>query len=872
MVVPNWLTRRIGLLFPFGMAALVTVLAGAALLRLDDYRRQQSREMERSHVQKELELVRTRLEGELAEPLLETRAIAAQIIAHGEIDPREFEREAEVLTQNNPNIRNFVVSRKTVIAMVYPNDGRQPLVGFDYRNSAEKWPMVEAAIRSKRPVLSAPETLLQGGEGLILRDPVYLTDSGSGKERFYGLVSMVLDLPRTFASAGLTAKDLPLRVAVCTGCLPEPGQKLLFGDARIFNHNPVLMDVTLPYGVWRIAAEPLQGWRTSESLFSVPRTFGWCLFAFTAITSFGTAFFIVQRAEARRALSRSQQRVAREAERFQALLEQASDGIHILNAQGRVIEVSNSFCRMLGYSREEMLGKHPTDWVVGVSAGEIDERISDKLISDEPIRHEILHRRKDGTEFYVELTGCRLQVDGETILFYSSHDISERKSAERQINQLAFFDQLSGLPNRTLLLDRLQTAMAAGARSGKQGALLFIDLDDFKTLNDTLGHSMGDLLLKQVAERLSQCVRAEDTVARLGGDEFLVMTPSVGATLAAAAIECEALAERILTSLNRPYQLEPELSYRCTPSIGVTLFPGQDSNSSDLLKQADMAMYKAKAAGRNAIRFFDPGMEVAVRERAALEADLRGAIQRQEFVLHYQVQVDGAGRPTGAECLTRWQHPQRGLVPPGEFIPLAEETGLILPLGHWVLETACRQLAAWSARPGMEEFTLAVNVSIRQFRQPGFAAEVLEVIDLTGADPNRLKLELTESLLVENVDETIEKMVAMKMRGVSFSLDDFGTGYSSLSYLKRLPLDQLKIDQSFVRDALIDPNDAALAKTVVALGHSLGLGVIAEGVETAEQRDFLLRSGCNFFQGYFFGRPQPLAQFEEHLQRMQAGR
>jgi diguanylate cyclase (GGDEF)-like protein/PAS domain S-box-containing protein len=683
---------------------------------------------------------------------------------------------------------------------------------------------------------------------------------------------MVLDLPRTFADAGLGAENLPIRVAVCTGGAVGPGRRLLYGDGMIFSHSPELMDVALPYGLWRIAAEPKQGWKSSESLFSTPRLVGWFFFLLAGAASFGTAAFAVQREAARSALSRSQKRVEREAERFQALLEQASDGIHMLDAQGRVIEVSSSFCQMLGYTREEVLGMYPTDWDVGQSADEVAETIRFELGHSGSNRIETRHRRKDGSIYDAEVTGCRMEAEGQMILFNSARDISERKNAEKQINQLAFFDQLTGLPNRTLLLDRLQTAMAAGARSGKPGALLFIDLDDFKTLNDTLGHTMGDLLLQQVAERLSQCVRAGDTVARLGGDEFLVMTPSVGATVAVAAIESEVLAERILAALNRPYQLEAELSYRCTPSIGVTLFRGLDANSSDLLKQADMAMYKAKAAGRNTTRFFDPGMEIAVRERAALEADLRNAIQRQEFVLHYQVQVDGSGRPTGAECLARWQHPQRGLVSPGEFIPLAEETGLILPLGHWVLQTACQQLAAWADRPGMEEFTLAVNVSTRQFRQPGFAAEVLEVIAAAGADPHRLKLELTESLLVENVQETIEKMVAMKERGVSFSLDDFGTGYSSLTYLKRLPLDQLKIDQSFVRDALVDLNDAALARTVVALGHSLGLGVIAEGVETALQRDFLLRSGCNFFQGFFFGRPQPLEQFEQHLEQVRTGR
>jgi predicted signal transduction protein with EAL and GGDEF domain len=356
-------------------------------------------------------------------------------------------------------------------------------------------------------------------------------------------------------------------------------------------------------------------------------------------------------------------------------------------------------------------------------------------------------------------------------------------------------------------------------------------------------------------------VREGDTVARLGGDEFVVMLEDLSESSAEAATLAETVGEKIIATFNQTYQLRDHAHHN-TPSIGVTLFLDRQDTIDELLRRADLAMYQAKAAGRNALRFYDPEMQAVVKARAALEADLREAVLEGQFLLHYQAQVVGEGRITGVEGLVRWQHPQRGIVSPGEFISLAEDTSLILPLGHWVLETACAQLSLWATRPEMADLTIAVNVSARQFRHKDFVDQVLAILDQTGANPKRLKLELTESLLVDDVEGVIAKMTALKSRGVGFSLDDFGTGYSSLSYLKRLPLDQLKIDQGFVRDILTDPDDAAIAKMVVALAESLGLSVIAEGVELEAQRDFLARHGCHAYQGYLFSRPLPLKEFE----------
>ena len=436
-----------------------------------------------------------------------------------------------------------------------------------------------------------------------------------------------------------------------------------------------------------------------------------------------------------------------------------------------------------------------------------------------------------------------------------------RKAAEDETRQLAFYDPLTSLPNRRLFIDRLRHALAATPRSQRHGALLFIDLDHFKTINDTLGHDTGDLLLRQVAGRLSNCLRVGDTVARQGGDEFVILLMDLSEVLEEAAAQAEAIGGKLLAALNRPYQFA-DRAYHCTASIGATLFDGHLKSADELLKRADLAMYQAKAAGRNTLLFFEAGMQTAVMLRAELEAELRQGLQDGQFLLYYQAQVDDVGCITGAEALLRWQHPVRGLVSPATFIPVAEVTGLIVPLGRWVMDAACAQLTAWSARPATAHLTLAVNVSARQFRQPDFVTQVVELLDRTGANPRKLKLELTESMLVDNVEEVITNMNVLKDLGVGFSLDDFGTGYSSLSYLKRLPLDQIKIDQSFVRDVLTDPNDAAIVRTIVALAQSLGLSVIAEGVETEPQKDYLANHGCHAYQGYLYGRPLPLEQFE----------
>jgi len=439
-------------------------------------------------------------------------------------------------------------------------------------------------------------------------------------------------------------------------------------------------------------------------------------------------------------------------------------------------------------------------------------------------------------------------------------ELQQLKAAHDEITNLAFFDPLTGLPNRRLLLDRLRQTLAASIRSSRKRALLFVDLDDFKTLNDTLGHHIGDLLLQEVARRIIASIRETDTVARLGGDEFVVLLQDLSETPEDAAAQAKNVAEKILATIHQPYLLDGR-ECRSSSSVGITVFGNPQDSTNEVLQQADIAMYQAKAAGRNTLHFFAPALQAAVNARAAMEEDLRQSIRTNDFQLYYQAQVD-RGVVIGAEALLRWRHPKRGLLPPDDFIPLAEQTGLILPLGAWVLETACKQIRSWGLRKSTAHLTVAVNISARQLLSPDFVQNVLTALERTGADPHKLKLELTESMFVEDLDDVIAKMTELKSHGVRFSLDDFGMGYSSLAYLRRLPLDQLKIDQEFVRDILVDASSGAIAQSIISLSKAMGLSVIAEGVETEGQRDFLARLGCHSFQGFLFSGPLPLEEFQ----------
>ena len=557
-----------------------------------------------------------------------------------------------------------------------------------------------------------------------------------------------------------------------------------------------------------------------------------------------------------------------------SLLDKARDAILVCGPDQCVRFWNKGAERLYGYTAEQAIGHRAHTLIYAASSDFF--AATEHVLRDGEWNGELVQRRRDGSLLTAECRWTKV-VDEHTqqASILSIHtDVSQRNAAAREIAQLAFYDQLTGLPNRQLLVERLAQSHLHSQRTGLIGALLFIDLDNFKTLNDTLGHARGDQLLQVVSSRLLHCVREGDTVARFGGDEFVISLVALDSDLQRAQCKASLVGDKILEAMRQPIQLS-EHEHQGSCSIGIAMRERHDDTVDELLKRADLAMYRAKAGGRNALAVFAPAMQIQVNARAENEADLRRAVMQEEFFLHYQPQLGADGRITGAEALVRWQHPQRGMISPLEFIFLAEETGLIHRIGNWVIEQACRQLAKWTRNArahGMfgtqipnASLMVSVNVSVQQFRHPNFVEQVMSSVAQSGIDPRNLKLELTESLLVDDVETTISKMTALKAIGIGFSLDDFGTGYSSLAYLKRLPLDELKIDQSFVRDVLTDPNDAAIARTIVALAQSLGLSVIAEGVETAAQRQFLAEHGCKAYQGYLFSRPLSPSAFEQFV-------
>ncbi len=672
--------------------------------------------------------------------------------------------------------------------------------------------------------------------------------------------------------------------------------------------------------------------------------------------------------------------------RSQMLLRNAKDGIHVLDRQGRLLEGSDSFFRMIGCLPQQVIGKTPCYWDDHYNKDEIQELIKDSIRTPEGIRFETVYHNAQGEHFPVEVSSVLVHIDDYEVFFCSAHDISERKkieadqriaatafdsqvgmlitdpnlailrsnrafteitgysqqelightphllqsgihdknfyatiwdhirttgswqgeiwnkrksgelypqhiliasvrdkngqtthyvasvtdisaskASEEKIRLLAFYDTLTQLPNRRLFLQHLEQSLHNNASQKQLGILLYIDLDNFKSLNDTAGHETGDRLLQQVATRLLECVGAHHMVARLGGDEFVVLFDQLSCSENQAIQQAETTAKRILQALAQPYFLENS-EYRSSASIGISLFGLQaQENVQDPIKRADMAVSEAKAYGRNTYRFFDPLIQSQVQERAEIDAGLRQALERGQFALYYQPQVNGLYQITGVEALLRWRHPAQGMISPARFIPVAEENGLIIPLGRWILESACQQLSEWAKHPHTAHLSIAVNVSASQFGRDEFVQDVLEILERTQAPAHLLKLELTESALVTRVEDIIEKMTMLKRYGVRFSLDDFGTGYSSLTYLKRIPIDQLKIDQGFVRDIVVSSNDAEIARMIIVLAKTLGVSVIAEGVETAAQRNVLEKLGCYDYQGYLFGKPMPIDELKQYL-------
>ncbi|MFP5227345.1 MAG: putative bifunctional diguanylate cyclase/phosphodiesterase [Acidobacteriota bacterium] len=579
--------------------------------------------------------------------------------------------------------------------------------------------------------------------------------------------------------------------------------------------------------------------------------------------------------------------------RYRIAFETSLDAISISRIDdGMFVDVNRQFFSMLGYPREELVGQTSAElclWtdfdgedhrgefldVAGRSSLEIGiweepgdrRKLIEILRKDQQCRQfETRFRKKSGDLLWVQLSASTIELDGVACMLLVTRDISAVKASEEEIRNLSLYDAVTCLPNRRHMLDHLH-ARQQDAAVRSLSALLSVNLDHFRIINDSLGPLAGDRLLREAGRRVLACVREGDTVARTGGDEFSVLLGQLGESEEEAAAQAQNIAQRVLAALDEPYVLDETVCH-CTASIGIAILGDRALRSEEILQQSSIAVEHARLAGRNTARFYAPALQTAISERVALEADLRRGIESGQLLLCYQPQIQ-RGQLAGAEALVRWRHPARGLVPPSVFIPMAEETGLILPLGAWVLEAACRQAAEWKREGAMPQVTIAVNISARQFRQPDFTASVLNTIARTGVDPRDLELELTESTLVDDVEAVVVRMQELREHGLQFSVDDFGVGYSCLSYLRRLPLDQLKIDRSFVRDLLTDPGSSAIARAIVSLAEALGLSVIAEGVETEAQREHLSRLGCHGWQGFLCSEPLPADEFEGLVARLQ---
>jgi len=860
-------------------AFLFALVSGLGVLWLDvEANRHREQREAMSLAVSQASLLQQRLESALSA----TYALAAVLRqSQFAVNPETFEPFARELMKYHPGISSLQFAPKGVVTYVVPLEGNERAIGHNLLTSTRRNKEAMQAITSRRLTLAGPFDLIQGGVAVVGRLPIFLPPHGSaGEDVFWGFSSTLVRIPELLRSAEIDRLERLGYDYTVWRIHPDDGKRQVFARSGLENlPEAVSHEIDVPNGKWVFSVLPKRGWLADYGLELTVK--GGAVLLFAILVGTVVHVLLMQPVRLRREVSlrtreltdtnsrlAAEIQVRREAEaklRLSAkVLDSSAEAIVITDPQQKIVYVNRAFSQITGYEPGEVSGKTPAILNSGRHDDVFFAGMRAALEADGHWQGEVWNRRKNG-EVFPQWMGISVLRDetGEVSNYVSiALDISERKAAEERLHYLSHYDALTGLPNRVLLRDRLQQAVALADRTQAKVAMLSLDLDRFKVINDTLGHQVGDELLQQVVSRLQEVVRSSDTISRQGGDEFVIVAPDQAAAGIATRI-----AQKIQERLRQPFRVRGD-EIRVTSSIGIALYPDDGGDFETLLKKCDIAMYHAKESGRATYRFYTEALNQNADERFRLETELQRALERQEFVLHYQPQMDlQSGKVIGAEALIRWQHPERGLVPPGRFIAVAEESGLIIPIGDWVLREACRQNRAWQLA-GLPAVPVSVNLAAPQFRQTDLAQSVAAVLAETGLAAQWLELELTESILIHDTEQVMQTVQELKALGVKLAIDDFGTGYSSLSYLKRFAVDKLKIDQSFIRDLCSDPDDAAIVQAVIQLGENLNLKTIAEGAETVEQVEFLRNKGCLHVQGFYYSEPLPAVEFAAYLQRL----
>lgn len=865
LITRSWARLNGTFLLPVGVL-LIGALLSYAVGKLDNQHQQQS---ERARIALEVMAHDVQLEKHIRSAFGEAEGIAQLLAAAGSISPDYLRIMAQSVTNSVSYIHHVVLAPNDVVSDVYPLEGNERILNLDYRTLPDQYPLLEKARRLRTALLAGPLQLYQGGRAVIYRRPVFRL----GREAYWGNVSVVADVDKLLETGGLDDHPgLELALRGQDGLGAAGG--MIQGNPALFDGQPILVSVNIPGGSWQLAGQPLGGWTTyslmHSSLFLMAMGGTLLLSLFALQLSLSQRLIRLRNIELLTEIAqrkRIKSSLIQSEGRFRALFERSPDAIWIINEDGRVNLANPAALRTLGFDKESFRGLSVVD--ISPEFQPDGEKSADKVKPllarahrQGSLRFEWMHKRADQSLFPAEVTLCPLNLAHENVTYAIVRDITKRHMAKKELEHIAHFDAVTGLPNRVLFNERLTQAVKQAAQDDGCLAVLILDLDGFKLVNDSLGHALGDLLLQQAARRFSDAVRPGDTVARLGGDEFAFILFNL-----CDAADAVPVVERLLQTLHRSFDLQGT-AVLVTACIGVAMCPRDAASAQVLLTQADTAMYVAKESGRNDYRFYETQMTAVITARVTLERALRRAIELGEFEIWYQPKLELAtGRVQGAEALIRWRNPELGLVSPADFIPLAERTGLIIPMGAWVLDQVCSQARLWRDAGRFAE-RIAVNVAVLQIERSNFVDTVTQALRRYDLPPGALEIEVTESLIMDRQESAQKSLGQLQKMGVTVAVDDFGTGYSSLAYLKDLPIDNLKIDKTFISDLPHSAAYIAITHAIIDLGHALGFTVTAEGIETAEQLAFLKEAGCDTGQGYLISRPMPVGDFEAWLDQL----